>query len=256
MCTVQTDYEQLAGRYDEDRAQWSLPRDDLIDELLTSRPVVRVMDLGCGTGRWIAAQRRFFDASRVALLGADPSPAMLAEARSKGITALVRARAENLPFGDRTVDYVTSSYVFHHVGDKERALDEIARVLSAGGIVRVSNIEPTAAEGWWVYEYFPETVAVDAARFWPPARLAGALEARAFTVEVAVDVTTEDIAATDALADAERRVVSQLAVLDEGAYAHGLARLRQVAARPGATVTTTNARLDMTARADRSSTAR
>jgi hypothetical protein len=47
---------------------------------------------------------------------------------------------------------------------------------------------------------------------------------------------------------AERRVVSQLAALDDEAYGRGLARLREVAATPGATVKNTHSRLALTAR--------
>lgn len=202
-----------------------------------------MLDLGCGTGRWLAAQHEFFGDSRVALHGADPSAAMLAEARAKGIANLMRARAEDLPLNDATIGYISSSYAFHHFSDKARALGEIARVLTPGGVLRVNNIEPTAAEDWWLYEFFPETVALDAARFWPPTRIAVALEARNFTVEIRLEAGTEEIPAPEALAEAERRVVSQLALLDDAAYGRGLARLRQAAAIPYATVTTTRSRL-------------
>src|SRR5687768_3839198 len=84
---VRTDYERLADRYDEDRAGWSIPRDDVVDEMLASGPV-RVLDLGCGTGRWLAAQREAFGDADVAWVGADPSAAMLAEASAKGIPNL------------------------------------------------------------------------------------------------------------------------------------------------------------------------
>src|SRR5687767_7071460 len=57
---VRTDYERLADRYDEDRAGWSIPRDEVVDELLASRRSVRVLDLGCGTARWLVAQREAF----------------------------------------------------------------------------------------------------------------------------------------------------------------------------------------------------
>ena len=203
---MRTDYEQMAGRYDEDRAGWSLPRDDVVDELLASCPIVRVVDLGCGTGRWLAAQRYFFGDSRVELLGADPSSAMLAEAHAKRIANIIHARAEDLPLNDTAINYVASSYAFHHFSDKDRALDEVGRVLTASGVFRINNFEPTAAEGYWVYEFFPETIAIAAVRFWPPARMADALETCGFTVEVNLDTDPGEIPAGDALADAERRV--------------------------------------------------
>jgi SAM-dependent methyltransferase len=243
-----TDYERLAARYDEDRGRWPLERDDVLDDLLVSRPVVRVLDLGCGTGRWLAAQRHLLGDSRVEFLGADPSAAMLGKARAKEAASLVRARAENLPVRDAAIDYVVSSYAFHHFGDNDRALDEIVRVLAPLGVFRINNIEPMAARGWWLYEFFPETVAIDAARFWPPTRIAGTLEGRGFTVDIDLDVGPERVPASQALADAERRVVSQLALLDDTAYDRGVARLRELAARREATVSTIRSRLCLTAR--------
>jgi ubiquinone/menaquinone biosynthesis C-methylase UbiE len=248
---VRTDYEQLAARYDDDRARWSFPRDDVIDELLTSlasRSTVRVLDLGCGTGRWLAAQRESFVDATVEWLGVDPSSAMLAEASAKGIANLLRSRAEDLPLPDATIDYIASSYAFHHFSDKERALDEVHRVLTKYGVLRVNNIEPAAAEGWWLYEFFPEAMAIDAARFWPASRVGEALQARQFSVDINLDAGPREIPAAEALTDAERRVVSQLALLDDAAYARGLARLREAAAPPEAILTTTRSRLRLTAR--------
>lgn len=230
-----TDYEQLAARYDEDRARWSFPPDDVI---AATRPR-RVLDLGCGTGRWLVSQR----SDDVALFGADPSAAMLAEAHAKQLPGLVRARAEALPFATAAFDYVVSSYAFHHFTDKERALDEVARVLSERGVFRINNVEPTAASDWWIYEFFPETIAIDAARFWTRDRLTAALDARGFVVAVQVDSGPREIPVVEAIAEAERRVVSQLALLDDAAYARGLTRLRQA----GPTVTTTSSRLCLTA---------
>ncbi|HJR24075.1 MAG TPA: methyltransferase domain-containing protein [Acidimicrobiales bacterium] len=244
-------YEQVAARYDEDRERFSIPRDDVVDQLLASRPGVRVLDVGCGTGSWLAAQRGFFGDAPVTFVGADPSPAMLAEARAKGVPNLMRARAEDLPLEDEAIHYLTSRYCFHHFQDKDRAVDEIVRVLAPGGLFRITNIEPTAAQGWWVYECFPETVALDAARFWSPERTTEALEAHDLTVEILLDTGGEEISAAEALADAERRVVSELALLDDEAYERGLAELRRAAEVPAATVTTTRSRLQLTARRTR-----
>lgn len=245
---MRTDYDELAARYDEDRARWSIPRDDLIEESLASRPSTRVLDLGCGTGRWLAAQRDAFVGRGVEWFGADPSLAMLAQARAKGLTNVVRARAEALPLPDASVDYIASSFAFHHFSDKERSLDEIRRVLAAGGVLCINNIEPAAADGWWLYEFFPEAIAIDAARFWPAPRIGHALAARRFTVDIQFDADAQEIPAAEALADAERRVVSQLALLDDAAYARGLALLRGAASAPGATLTTTRSQLRLTAR--------
>lgn len=245
---MRTDYERLAERYDEDRARWSVPKDAVVTALAESRELLRVLDLGCGTGRWLDAQRGAFGDANIAWLGIDPSSGMLDEARTKGIANLMRGRAENLPLADAAVDYVVTNYAFHHFEDKERALDEIARVLTSPGVFGLNNMEPAAADGWWLYEFFPEAIEVDAARFWPADRIAGALEARAFDVDVNLDAGVGETAASEALAEAQRRVVSQLALLDDSSYERGLGRLREVAASPGATMTNPRSRLRLLAR--------
>jgi SAM-dependent methyltransferase len=245
---VRTDYEPLAARYDEDRERWPFPRDEIVDELLASRESIRVLDLGCGTGRWLTTQRDVFGDRRVRWVGADPSRAMLAEAAGKAMPLLVRARAEAIPASDGRFDYIVSSYCFHHFNDKERALDEIRRVLTARGVFRLNNIEPAASTGWWLYEFFPEAREIDASRFWPAARIGEALESREFAVDIALDSAPREISAAEALAEAERRVVSQLALLDEPAYAKGMERLRAAARATGATVTSNGSSLCLTAR--------
>jgi SAM-dependent methyltransferase len=245
---VSTDYEQLAARYDEDRAQFSITRDEVIDGLLVAHATVRVLDVGTGTGRWLAAQREFFGNQRVEWLGLDPSPAMLREAKAKAMPGLIRAGAEALPLPDASCDYIATSYVFHHVVDKDRALDEVGRVLNGHGVFQLNNIEPAVADEWWLYRFFPEAVEIDAARFWSAGRIGDALEARRFSVDIVLDGGPQELPAADALADAERRVISQLVMLDDAAYARGLARLRTAAAAPEAMVTTTESRICLTAR--------
>jgi ubiquinone/menaquinone biosynthesis C-methylase UbiE len=236
--SARADYGRLADRYDDDRRRFAVPRDEVVDQLLASRSVVRVLDLGCGTGTWVAAQSATFNEPGVSFLGTDPFLAMLTGARSKGVARVVCARAEYVPFVDAAFDYLVSSFNFHHFSDKDRALSEAARVLAVnGGVIRINNIEPDASEDWWIYQYFPETVSMDAARFWSADRTAAALETRGFELSVERQPATE-MAAPEALADAERRVISQLVLLDDDAYARGVARLQKAAERPGATLTT------------------
>lgn len=95
-----------------------------------ARPV-RVVDLGAGTGILTGA---------LAHLGADvvavePDQAMLAELRRQlpGVQA-VEGSAEALPLPDQSADAVLCGQAMHWF-DLDRALPEIARVLTAGGVL-------------------------------------------------------------------------------------------------------------------------
>jgi SAM-dependent methyltransferase len=92
---------------------------------------LRVLDLGAGTGKLTAS---------LAALGADvaavePDPAMLAELRSgfPDVRALP-GTAESIPLPDGSVDAVLCGQAMHWF-DMNLAVPEIARVLSAGGVL-------------------------------------------------------------------------------------------------------------------------
>jgi SAM-dependent methyltransferase len=128
-------YEQLWADAPEDPEPWQWQRRRAL-LLAEARRGERVLDLGCGAGRFVAALR---DA------GADPVGVELAE------TALERARrnvpgadlrlvAEDgaLPLGHGEVDLAWCSEVLEHVPDTVAFLTEIRRVLRRGGRLLVT----------------------------------------------------------------------------------------------------------------------
>ncbi|PYY04263.1 MAG: bifunctional demethylmenaquinone methyltransferase/2-methoxy-6-polyprenyl-1,4-benzoquinol methylase UbiE [Acidobacteria bacterium] len=102
---------------------------------LLKRADSRVLDLCCGTGDLAFALRRQANAS-ASILGADFSHAMLRRAakKSRGTTLCwIEADALRLPFPDGQFDLVTSAFGLRNLADYDAGLDEILRVLKAGG---------------------------------------------------------------------------------------------------------------------------
>jgi SAM-dependent methyltransferase len=95
---------------------------------------IRVLDVGCGSGEFLALLRN----SGADGTGADPAPAMVRLARSTGAD-VVLAGAESLPFDDRAFDVVTAVNALQFAEDTTAALHEFARVLVPGGRIAVSN---------------------------------------------------------------------------------------------------------------------
>lgn len=103
----------------------------------------RVLDLGCGTGRNLP----LFDAG-VRAVGLDPCLETLRAARRRApATPLVLAVAERLPFRAGSFDTVVSGLVFCSVSDTALAFDEVRRVLSPSGRLRM--LEHVRAEQRW-----------------------------------------------------------------------------------------------------------
>lgn len=97
-----------------------------------------VLDLGCGTGRALAAVAAARPRAR--LWGVDLSPFMLARAGARLVSAggrltLVHGDAVRLPWQEGTFDVVVATHLFGHMpGPAARAaLGEVERVLRPGG---------------------------------------------------------------------------------------------------------------------------
>ena len=92
----------------------------------------KVLDVGCGTGRWsIYLSSKFSN-----VYAMDPSKAIYAAANlTKDIPGilLIKASAENIPFEDDTFDLVISLGVLHHIPDTQKALNTIVKKVNKGG---------------------------------------------------------------------------------------------------------------------------
>jgi SAM-dependent methyltransferase len=104
-----------------------------------------VVDIGCGAGTdLLLAARRIGPTGRA--IGVDMTEAMRQRA-TQGAAACgldnvdVRSGdATALPVGDQSIDVVISNGVLNLVPEKERAIQEIARVLEPGGRVQIGDI--------------------------------------------------------------------------------------------------------------------
>jgi len=244
---METDYAQIAGKYDRTRARRAIGADPVLaaNVEVHGSGEYRALDLGCGTGNYLLAQVESGPAS-VRWDGLDPSPDMLEVARRKlaGRAVLTSGTAETLPYEDRAFHFIMVRAVFHHFPDKEGALDEICRVLRPGGCLHIRNAAYEYRRGYWVYRYFPETWPIDQRRFWPVDRLFRELEARGMKTDGTVTFRRHHQAKSELLLWARNRDLSQLALLSDEAYEAGMSRLSAELAED---VPTETAILDLTA---------
>ena len=96
----------------------------------------RVLDLGCGTGFFLAE----LAALRPGAVGLDISHAMLRVSEQYVPGArLVTADAERLPFAERSFDAIFCKGSLHHTRDHVRFLSNCARVLEPDGVLIMSE---------------------------------------------------------------------------------------------------------------------
>jgi SAM-dependent methyltransferase len=233
---VTLDFDPLAADYDRLR-----PAGQAWEELSERTLAVlgdfrRLVDVGCGTGRFAA----FAKARRGGRVwGVDPAPEMLRRARARPDAVGIgwkQAGAERLPFTGGWFDAAHMHLVVHTLPDRPAALAETARVLMPGGRFAVATFALEHFERFFLNPYFPSIATIDGARFPDPAILTGELEGAGFR-DAAVDRISQSISAEphDVLERVRGRYISTLHLLPPAEYADGLARLEHdVAAGRGA----------------------
>ena len=128
---------------------------------LLGRPGARLLDVGCGTGRFLREVKANYP--RLEATGLDLSPYYLAVAqrdlRSWSRVQLVLGAAEAIPFADSQFDAVTCVYLFHELppGVRRVVVAEIRRVLKPGGmLVFVDSLQPGDEPDYdAMLDYFP-----------------------------------------------------------------------------------------------------
>lgn len=108
-----------------------------------------ILDVGCGTGRWLAHLSHRYPRS---LHGIDLSPEMLLKADAKHIpnARLSVSSCADLPVQDASIDVLLASFLLSYVDDLALFAKELARVTKIGSDLFLSDIHPktTARLGW------------------------------------------------------------------------------------------------------------
>lgn len=230
------DRTQMPGSYDAGRSQPAAQLDAWVRRVaapLDGAVVGRVLDLGCGTGRYAGPLAAHFDAE---VLGLEPSAKMLAEAQAKDLgprVRFIRGNAEDIPLADACVDLVFMSLVFHHLRDPDKAAGECRRVLRPGGHLAIRT--PTAEEipSYPYLSFFPSTPAILRQRMPPRAAVREACTGQGLT-PVHHEVVPSQLASNWAeFVERQRhRADSILASIPDAEFQAGLAAMAEPGAVP------------------------
>jgi SAM-dependent methyltransferase len=202
----------------ESLAVW---RDAIREAVPPGAGIARIVDLGCGTGRFTALLAELFG---VAVVGLDPSLRMLAHRQTpaEAPTHFVAGTAEAMPVATAAIDLVLLSMVYHHLRVAD-AIAELRRVLRPGGRVVVRNPTRETVDSYEFLRFFPEAKAMDVARI--PSREAVARDFLAGGFTLACHRTVVHTVATDHrdyLRKISLRGLSSLQAISDQEFERGL----------------------------------
>ncbi|MGC3974043.1 MAG: class I SAM-dependent methyltransferase [Nitrospira sp.] len=138
--STQSAYDEWAEEYDDEDPTVLLDQPFLLS-MLQPFAGCRILDLGCGTGRYLRLASH-----KAALVGLDLSRGMLERARRQTPPAIgatwVQASVQRIPFVLQSFDRIVSGLVLDHVHDLADFFRGIATVLRPGGRAIVTAVHP------------------------------------------------------------------------------------------------------------------
>jgi ubiquinone/menaquinone biosynthesis C-methylase UbiE len=146
--TIPENYNRARDHGPAFLAQWK----NIVASRVDGVPIERILDLGCGTGRF---SQGLADRLTADVVGVDPSRKMLHEAmtnRSMANVCYVSGAAEAIPLANHSIDLIFISMAFHHFKNPPAVAHECHRVLRNTGrlCLRTGSSEKIAE-----YPYMP-----------------------------------------------------------------------------------------------------
>ncbi len=136
-------YREIADIYEEKGKIFLKFEEKYLKQFLPSLKSKKVLDVGCGTGRW----DKFFLLKGANVIGIDKSKEMLKKAKKiKGLKVEIMD-AKNLKFKDNNFDLTFSSLLLSNLKDYKKVVKEMIRVTKHGGWIIISNLHGALGTG-------------------------------------------------------------------------------------------------------------
>ena len=135
-------FNKKANTYDQEDQKlfWKFTDEILlhyIDRLLSHcNPHLRILDAGCGTGKWTSYLDKKFPFSKIEAI--DINNQMLSIAHEKAFSKNVRFSIEDMKetsYEDNTFDLILAIHSIPFSCSIEKTINELSRVLKKGGLV-------------------------------------------------------------------------------------------------------------------------
>ena len=196
-------------------------------ERIPAEQMARIIDLGCGTGRFSRMLADLFEAE---VLGVEPSEMMLEQARIKHGDerfSFALGSGEEIPADEASADMIFMSMVYHHLEDKPRVARECNRVLQKGGRVCIRNTVFDEIDSYVYHPFFPSIRDIIGGRLVSRSTMTGYFEQAGF--RLAANQTVPEEISPDWKTYAEKmklRADSFVASLPDEEFNSGLVKLQ------------------------------
>jgi ubiquinone/menaquinone biosynthesis C-methylase UbiE len=158
--SVEEGYKRWAPTYDSAPNPLLTLEQRCLMPLLPKIAGKNILDLACGTGRWLETLLNMGPKLGV---GIDVSSAMLEVAQKKPTLqgVLTRGECTRLPFTANLFDLVVFSFALDHISDLNGLADELVRVMKPHSDLYVTDLHPEAYEAGWRTGFRDETSAAE-----------------------------------------------------------------------------------------------
>ncbi len=140
-----------------------------------------ILNVGAGAGSYEPTDRT--------VTAVEPSASMRAQ-RPPHLPPAIDATAEALPFPDASFDAAMATFTVHQWTDLAAGLAEMRRVTA--GPIAIMTCAPDELDCFWLNDYAPEVLAVEARRYPPVATIAAALGPRTEVLPVPIPLLCSD----------------------------------------------------------------
>jgi SAM-dependent methyltransferase len=182
-----------------------------------------VLNVGAGTGSYEPEDKY--------VVAVEPSSVMRAKRLAGGKHPAIDAKADSLPFDDKSFDAAMMVLTIHHWPDLKKGLQEVKRV-TRDKIV-ILTYDPEQLDVFWNTHYFPELIEVERRRYPPLSRIGEHLECPIHISKIAIPLDCSDgfqeafYGRPEAFLDRDvRNAQSAWGFLDEATHAECVERLR------------------------------
>jgi SAM-dependent methyltransferase len=140
-----------------------------------------VLNVGAGAGSYEPVDRE--------ITAVEPSASMRAQ-RPAHLPAAIDATAEKLPFANDSFDASMATFTVHQWSDLAGGLAEMRRVTR--GPVLILTCDPNELDRFWLVDYAPEAIAVEARRYPQMAAISDGLGGNAEVIPVPIPLNCTD----------------------------------------------------------------